>query len=191
MNSNILILSLLLLFWSSCGPTDDQKRQALEAFIDRDYHFKDTLLNYQLDSSTLEVIFPSTPEYNQWLIEAGLLNKITGKEIYLGNHTKIVNKNKITFDNVTINKDSVEFYDVWLFACPSVKEKMFISQPFSNIRSMWRVEDSVRKILKPDEYWHGLRFVRFNLDARDTLTEDLKMYCDQIMLEEFNASVPN
>jgi hypothetical protein len=188
MRSKLYVPLILLLLWSSCGPSDDEKRQAAEAFIDRDYHFKDTLLHYQLDSSTLELIFPTIPEYDQWKIEAGLMHKITRKEIYLGSHIKTVRNKSIVFDNVVIPGDSVEYYDVWVFACPHVKEKMFIAQPFGNIRSMWRVEDSVRKILKPDAYWKGLYFVRFNLDVRDTLSEELKMYCHQIMLEELQRS---
>lgn len=185
----LLVLTFFIL--GACGPTDKEKKEAIAAFIDKDYHFTDTLLSYKIDSSKLQIIFPSAPEYDKWLIEAALVNRFSNSEIYLGSHTKFVDKNRITFDNFSIPRDSISYYNVWLSACPQPDDKLFISQPFSNIRSMWREADSVRGILRPDNYWKELKFVRFNLDVRDTLDEALKMHCDEVMIEEFNVSIPN
>jgi hypothetical protein len=169
---------LFVFLFVSCGPTEKEKAEALRLFMEKDYHFKDTVLRYTIDSSHLKIIFPNEPEYQNWIVEASLRNIETGQDVYLGNATKTVKNRVITFDNVHLDPDSTSKYEAWLSMCPNEPKKVFISKPFGNIRSVWTEKDtSERYTLYPDSYWNKAHYVKFNHDVLVKFNQDVKKYC--------------
>jgi len=161
------------------GPSEDEKKECWARFAEEDFQFRDTVLTYTLDTSKLTIYFPEKPQYNYWIIESWVnrWDESEGDGEYFGNNTfKIVNGKVVIPIEPGLIKNPKD-YRVTVFACPEMGRELVISRPFGNIRAMFREKATDKGTLRPDNYWRGLKFTKFDMKVLDSMDPQMREYC--------------
>ncbi|HLP56775.1 MAG TPA: hypothetical protein VK151_17180 [Fluviicola sp.] len=186
----VVAFVVLSCFLAGCRPGEIEKKQALKNLVEDNFVVKDTLIHYTLDTNRLVLEFATKTDYRYWISEAGLYTPDDGHEIYLGASDKQeVIDNKMVFTGFSLSEADLKNYKPWFFGFPYLENELVISEPFGNIRIMYRRRKNTENILVPDDFSRKMRYVKFNLDVFDTLSPELAAYCEQEVLKRFKISL--
>ncbi len=175
----VIVFSVSFTLMLTYNPSDDEKKIAWEQFVEEDFEFRDTVLTYTLDTSKLTIYFPKKPQFEQWMIEAwsNPWNEDSDSGVYFGSHTVKIRNGQVV---IPVKPGAIKHpkeHKVTLFACPDMDGDLVISQPFGNIRAMFRETETNKGTLRPDDYWRGLKFVKIRMKALDAMDKESREYC--------------
>ncbi len=187
----VIVISVSILILLTYGPSEEEKKEALTSFIQEDFHYRDTVLTYELGTSKLTIFFPKNPQYKQWTIEAWAdrRDEEGDKEIYFGDGTRTIRNGKVV---IQLNPNTIknpEEYKVTLFAGPETGNEFVISEPQGTFRTEFRENETDKGVLRPDPDWIRLKFVKFNMSALNGMDSQLKEYCLKTMKRRFMNAI--
>lgn len=202
MKNKAILLVIATCFVSvSCTNNETEKKAALSKIITENFIWKDSVINYTLDSSCLTLTFPNTPEFTGWNFEFWVHKKVAADgrsdihNTHWANRCYELENNQIKIDSLDfkgINSDSLEItleiipcniimgyrrapFDVMLPYSKTNDSKLH----FFNFRRFVSFPQNGGRVLTGFMN-KGEQYTLINLNCLDSMkNEELKVYCKE------------